>query len=376
MRDACAEAERVGEAERRVVAEAESRPAARGSGADRRAGSGSAARTAARRAAPARRARAQGDRGPRRRGSCRAGRPRTPASSSVSTSRGRSRSYASGAAPSARWPCPAIRKKVERAPSERSSAAVSAKRQFGSVPRSLWSGTRASPRASCTAGPASTREGVTLQPGGRAAHADPRPAPRDVDVVSERHREPRASVARRLDAELPPQPLERRIERIETRGGREEAAVAVDARLRAPRRARDGRSPPRARLRPAARRARLPPTPPADTARPRRDAGRTRPPCRAPSAPAARPAAGIGTAPGIGRHSTYHRLRDRTSRPASSRPAPRIQSWLPARRAQPPHRDLRHRRAHVPLPRGPHAAALHELRLGGRLRPDRAPHVR
>ena len=120
-----------------------------------------------------------------------------------------------------------MRKKVERASSERSSAATSAKRQLGSVPRSLWSGTRASPRASCSGRPRAAREGVTLQPRGGAAHADRSPAPRDVDVVRERDGEPCAAVARRLGAELPAQPLERRVERIEARRGGEEASVAV-----------------------------------------------------------------------------------------------------------------------------------------------------
>src|SRR5437660_2205840 len=44
-------------------------------------------------------------------------------------------------------------KNVERAPWARSSATISSKRQFGSLRRSLCSGTRASPRASCSAGP-------------------------------------------------------------------------------------------------------------------------------------------------------------------------------------------------------------------------------
>ncbi len=87
------------------------------------------------------------------------------------------------------------------------------------------------------------RESVTLQPGGRAAYADRRPAPGDVHVVRERDGEPRAPVARRLDAELPAQPLERRVERIETRGRGEEASVPIAAPLRAPRPARGGRTP-------------------------------------------------------------------------------------------------------------------------------------
>ena len=46
--------------------------------------------------------------------------------------------------------------------------------------------------------------------------------------MGERHREPRAAVERRLRAELPPQPLERRVERIETGGGGEKTSVPVD----------------------------------------------------------------------------------------------------------------------------------------------------
>ena len=42
--------------------------------------------------------------------------------------------------------------------------------------------------------------------------------------------EPRSPEARRLDAELPAQPLERRVERIETRRGSEEASVPVELR--------------------------------------------------------------------------------------------------------------------------------------------------
>ena len=71
------------------------------------------------------------------------------------------------------------------------------------------------------------RQRMILQPRCRAEHPDPRPAPRDVDVVRERDGEPRSPVARRLHTELPAQPLERRVERIETRGSGEEASVPV-----------------------------------------------------------------------------------------------------------------------------------------------------
>src|SRR5690349_7325521 len=60
-------------------------------------------------------------------------------------------------------------------------------------------------------------ERATLETRRRAADADPRPLPRDVDVMRERDREARIPVARRLEPELAAQPLERRIERIETR---------------------------------------------------------------------------------------------------------------------------------------------------------------
>ena len=81
----------------------------------------------------------------------------------------------------------------------------------------------------------------------------------------------------------------------------------------------------------------------------------------------------IGTAPGTATTLRTIEARDRGSEAANRSPAA---TRLAALRAQPPHRDLRHRRSHVPLPRGAHVAALHELRLRGRLRPDRAPHVR
>ena len=122
-----------------------------------------------------------------------------------------------------------------------------------------------------------TRERMTLQPRGRAAHADPRPAPGDVDVVRERDGEPRAPVERRLGAELPAQPLERRIERVETRGSGEEASVPVELGppLLDPRQVEEARR--ERRLLAAARRARRPPTPRrgTGTSSPRRTSGRS-----------------------------------------------------------------------------------------------------
>src|SRR5207248_9314026 len=56
---------------------------------------------------------------------------------------------------------------------------------------------------------------VCLQPCGGAADTDPRPAPRGVDVVRECDGEACSVPARRLDAEVRAQPLERRIERVE-----------------------------------------------------------------------------------------------------------------------------------------------------------------
>src|SRR5439155_7293658 len=66
---------------------------------------------------------------------------------------------------------------------------------------------------------------VLLQPRSCTAQADPRPAPRCVDVVGQRDREPRS--ARVDDAELATQSLQRRIERIEIRPLGTEAAVLV-----------------------------------------------------------------------------------------------------------------------------------------------------
>ena len=67
---------------------------------------------------------------------------------------------------------------------------------------------------------------VLLQPCGRTAQADARPAPRRVDVVRERDREAR-SIVSRGDAELSPQTLERRIERIQAGPLGAKAAVLV-----------------------------------------------------------------------------------------------------------------------------------------------------
>src|SRR5439155_15553843 len=66
---------------------------------------------------------------------------------------------------------------------------------------------------------------VLLQPRSCTTQSDPRPAPRCVDVVGQRDREPRH--ARVGDAELAAQSLQRRVERIETRPLGTEAAVLV-----------------------------------------------------------------------------------------------------------------------------------------------------
>src|SRR3954468_5919080 len=74
------------------------------------------------------------------------------------------------------------------------------------------------------------RESVTLQPRSGAEHADPGPAPGHVDVMRERDGEPRSPVARRLGAQLPAQPFERRVEWIEAGRGGEEATVRIALR--------------------------------------------------------------------------------------------------------------------------------------------------
>jgi len=67
---------------------------------------------------------------------------------------------------------------------------------------------------------------VPLQPRGRPAHADARPAPRVVDVVREGDAERAVG-----EAELRAQPLQRRVERIETRPlGPKTAVLVVRAR--------------------------------------------------------------------------------------------------------------------------------------------------
>src|SRR5215208_605222 len=70
-------------------------------------------------------------------------------------------------------------------------------------------------------------ERVRLEPGGRPAHADRRPAPGCVDIVSERDGEARTSPARRLYPEASPQPFQRGIEWVEARSGGCEPPVPV-----------------------------------------------------------------------------------------------------------------------------------------------------
>src|SRR5436190_7952150 len=71
-------------------------------------------------------------------------------------------------------------------------------------------------------GPEAHAERVSLQASSRGADADARPPPGVVDVVGERDGERRVA-----DAELPAQALERRVERVEPRRFRAEAAVLV-----------------------------------------------------------------------------------------------------------------------------------------------------
>src|SRR5204863_136356 len=75
--------------------------------------------------------------------------------------------------------------------------------------------------------PGAGRAYVPLDARSGAAHADPRPAPRHVDVVRERDREPGASVPRRRQPELAAETLERRIEGVENGRRGEKAPVAV-----------------------------------------------------------------------------------------------------------------------------------------------------
>ena len=66
-----------------------------------------------------------------------------------------------------------------------------------------------------------------LQPAGAEPYALACPAPGNVDIVTQRHREAGTAPARGLETELPAQSLERRVEGFETRGGGREAAVLV-----------------------------------------------------------------------------------------------------------------------------------------------------
>ena len=73
--------------------------------------------------------------------------------------------------------------------------------------------------------------GAGARAGGEAAYRVPnaptRPAPGPVDVVGERDREAGAAPAGRLDPQTRAQPLQRRVERVEGRGGGRETAMAV-----------------------------------------------------------------------------------------------------------------------------------------------------
>ena len=66
---------------------------------------------------------------------------------------------------------------------------------------------------------------VLLQPRSRAAQADPRPAPGRVDVVRQRNGE--AWTAGERNTQPAAQPLERRVERVETRPLGAKAAVLI-----------------------------------------------------------------------------------------------------------------------------------------------------
>jgi hypothetical protein len=68
---------------------------------------------------------------------------------------------------------------------------------------------------------------IALRPGGSALDAAARPLPRHVDVVCQRDREPGVAPPRRIEPEPLPEPLERRVERVEAGRGGPEAIVLV-----------------------------------------------------------------------------------------------------------------------------------------------------
>jgi hypothetical protein len=124
---------------------------------------------------------------------------------------------------------------------------------------------------------------VLLQPCGRAAQADARPAPRRVDVVRERDRKARSIVSRwrRRAFGADARAVDRADPGTTTR--RESGRARRGDRF-APRRGQDGRSRPRARRRPVARRDRSAPRQRRCTARRRRSRAPSRRSSRAPSA--------------------------------------------------------------------------------------------
>ena len=140
------------------------------------------------------------------------------------------------------------------------------------------------------------RQRVALQPSRRAPHAAPRPAPWHVDVVREGDREAGSVPLRRREAEPPAQPLERRIAEVEARRFGAKASVAVPE-LRRPVSLLHARQVKErigevVAFRPLAR-DRGVPTPRPGRERRRRSRRRGLRGCRAPSAHAARPWAGI-----------------------------------------------------------------------------------
>ena len=257
--------------------------AARGWRGDRRAGSGSAGRRPGPRATPAPPSRPPAAAAPRRSGSSRGGRPRRP-------SRGASRpgGAAAGRRPRARSRPPGGRGRRGGSGSSSSRARprarrCGAKRQFGSVPRSRWTGTAARPRASRSASrPAPAKARARRRP---AAFRTPRPVQRHgpVDVVGERDREAGAAPARRLEPEAGAQPLQRRVERVERRRRRPESGRGGRAPRLAPRAWPGARTPRRARLPRGALRARPAPRPRRRTGHLAELRGRGRRACRAPS---------------------------------------------------------------------------------------------
>ena len=119
------------------------------------------------------------------------------------------------------------------------------KLKFGSVPRSRWIGTPARPRTSRQA----VRLASATRPsaGRRRAGSPSSSSARGCRRRGSGDGEAGAAPARRLDAELPAQPLERRVERVEAASRTRGSGRARRAGPSAPRSARGGRTPRRDR---------------------------------------------------------------------------------------------------------------------------------